>query len=246
MDYLGGGRASGRETVSRVVAGAVAKEILDKVGIDVIAYTIESHGIKAKDISYQEAKRNYRKNIINCPDFDKAREMIEDLREVIQNNNSCGGVVEIIVKGAMAGLGEPVFDKMDAALAHALMSIGGIKGVEFGAGFKHASMLATEANDIPVIDDKGRISFKTNNAGGILGGLTNGEEIRIRVAVKPTPTIPLVQDTVDMKSLEQKKVIFNTKNDVSICARIYPVCESMVRIVMVDSILQNRAVQNFF
>lgn len=240
-DCLGGGRASGRETVCRVVAGAVAKKILDTFGIDVIAYTVESHGIKARNISYQDAKRNYRKNIINCPDLDKAQEMISDLRNVHENNNSCGGVIEIIVKGAMAGLGEPVFDKIDALLAHALMSIGGIKGIEFGMGFEHARMLGTETNDTPFIDNNGKISFRTNHSGGILGGLTTGEEIRIRVAVKPTPTVSVPQNTVDMKTMQDTKVLFVTRNDVSICTRIYPVCEAMTRIVILDALLQHRA-----
>lgn len=246
MDYLGGGRASGRETVCRVVAGAVAKEILDKFGIDVIAYTVESHGIKSGNISYEDAKKNYRKNIINCPDLAKADEMIYDLKNIYANNNSCGGVIEIIVKGAMAGLGEPVFDKIDALLAHALMSIGGVKGVEFGMGFEHAHMLGTDANDIPFINDNGGISFRTNNAGGILGGITTGEEIRIRVAVKPTPTISIPQNTVDIKKMQETNILFNTRNDVSICTRIYPVCEAMVRIVILDAILQHKSIHDLY
>ena len=170
--------------------------------------------------------------------------MISDLEEVYSNQNSCGGVIEIIVKGAMAGLGEPVFDKIDALLAHALMSIGGVKGIEFGMGFGHSRMLGTESNDIPFINKDGNISFKTNHAGGILGGITTGEEIRIRVAVKPTPTVSIMQDTVDMKNIQETKVLFNTKNDVSLCARIYPVCEAMVRIVILDALLQHEAVNN--
>ena len=246
MDVLGGGRASGRETVCRVVAGAVAKKILDIFGIDVIAYTVESHGIKARNISYLDAKKNYRKNIINCPDLDAAEAMISDLKDVSANNNSCGGVIEIIVKGTMAGLGEPVFDKIDALLAHALMSIGGVKGVEFGIGFDHAHMLGTETNDIPYINDHGNISFRTNNAGGILGGITTGEEIRIRVAIKPTPTVAIPQDTVDMKKMQDTKILFSTKNDVSLCTRIYPVCEAMVRIVILDALMQQRAIMNLY
>ena len=241
MDYLGGGRASGRETVSRVVAGAVAKIILDKMGIDVIAYTVESHGIKAPYITYEKAKENYRKNIINCPDLEKAQQMIEDLKKVKEENNSVGGVIEIIAKGVMPGLGEPVFDKIDANIAHGLMSIGGIKGVEFGEGFKFSEMLGTEANDIPSVKE-GNISFKTNNAGGVLGGITTGEEIRVRVAIKPTPTVLVMQNTVNMKTLEETKVQFSTKNDVSICTRIYPVCEAMVRIAILDAILQNKVI----
>lgn len=240
MDYLGGGRASGRETVSRVIAGAVAKIILDKMGIDVIAYTVESHGIKASHITYEKARENYRKNIINCPDLEKAEEMIEDLKSVKEKNDSAGGVIEIIAKGVKPGIGEPVFDKIDATIAYALMSIGGVKGVEFGEGFNHSKMLGTQSNDIPYTNGND-ILFKTNNAGGVLGGITNGEEIRVRVAVKPTPTVLVIQDTVNMKTLEEEKVQFSTKNDVSICPRIYPVCEAMVRIAILDAILQNKA-----
>lgn len=243
MDWLGGGRASGRETVSRVVGGAVAKAILDKMGIDVIAYTVESHGIKASSVTYEDAKANYRKNIINCPDLKKAQEMIEDLRKVKEEKNSCGGVIEIIAKGVMPGIGEPVFDKIDATIAHALMSIGGVKGIEFGEGNNYAKMLGTESNDIPYVKQD-KIRFRTNNAGGILGGLTTGEEIRVRVTVKPTPTLPITQDSVNMKTLEKTTIQLTTRNDVSICPRIYPVCEAMVRIAILDAILQNRAISD--
>ena len=140
-DWVGAGRASGRETVSRVAGGAVAKIILDKMGIDVIGFITESHGIKAKPISYHMAKENYRKNELNCPDLEMAPRMIEDILEVRANGETCGGVVEVIAKGVPAGLGEPVFDKLEATIAHALMSIGAIKGIEFGSGFELANML---------------------------------------------------------------------------------------------------------
>ena len=240
MDWLGGGRSSGRETVSRVVAGAVAKKILDTMGIDVIAYTVESHGIKAKYITYEEALKNYRKNIINCPDLEAAKKMIDDLKIVKSNNDSCGGIIEIIVKGVMPGLGQPVFDKMDAILAHALFSIGSVKGVEFGAGFDSSKMLGSKSNDKPCVLNN-KIVFDTNNSGGILGGITTGEEIRIRVSIKPTPTISKPQQTINMKTLENMEVLFDTRNDVSICSRIYPVCEAMVRLCILDAILQNRS-----
>ena len=242
-DWVGGGRASGRETVSRVVGGAVAKAILDKMGIDVIAYTVESHGIKASNITYKQAKANYRKNIINCPDLEIAQQMISDLEKVKEEKDSCGGVIEVIAKGVMPGIGEPVFDKIDATIAHALMSIGGVKGIEFGEGYNYANMLGSKANDIPYVEGD-NICFKTNNSGGVLGGITTGEEIRVRVTVKPTPTLQIVQDSVDMKTLKETKIQLNTRNDISICPRIYPVCEAMVRIAILDAILQNRAIQN--
>lgn len=236
-DWAGAGRASGRETASRVAGGAVAKAILDKMGIDVIGFVSESHGIKAGSISYEMAKANYRKNEINCPDLEKAKEMIDDLLKVKSEGDSCGGVVEVIVKGVPAGLGEPVFDKLTATISHAIMSIGGIKGIEFGAGFEHARLKGSESNDTPYIEeDSGKVKFKTNRAGGVLGGISTGEEIRIRMAVKPTPTIMIEQETIDIAKGENVKHLFTSRSDPSLCPRIYSVCEAMVRIAILDAI----------
>jgi len=236
-DYIGAGRASGRETASRVAGGAVAKIILDSMGIDVIGFTTEIHGIKACEMTYDEIKANYRKNDLNCPDLEKAKEMKEDLLKIKEAGDSCGGVVEVIAKGVPAGLGEPVFDKLSATIAHAIMSIGAVKGLEFGAGFEHSKMKGSESNDTPYFDEAtGRVRFKTNRAGGMLGGISNGEEIRLRIAVKPTPTITIKQSTVDVNKLENVTEEFRTRNDPSICPRIYPVCEAMVRIAILDAI----------
>jgi chorismate synthase len=236
-DNIGAGRASGRETASRVAGGAVAKAVLDTMGIDVIAFVTEIHGIKAENITYETAKANYRKNDLNCPDLNKAKEMMDELLKIKAEGDSVGGVVEIIARGVPAGLGEPVFDKLQATLSHAIMSIGAIKGIEFGAGFEHARLKGSESNDTPYYDESTeRVRFKTNRAGGILGGISNGEDIRIRVAVKPTPTISIPQNTVSMYKLENVEVAFNTRNDPSICPRIYPVCEAMVRIALLDAL----------
>lgn len=237
-DWAGAGRASGRETAARVAGGAVAQAVLDSFGIDVIAFTTESHGIKAAPVTYETAKANYRKNELNCPDLQKAEEMIQDLLAVKAEGESCGGVVEVIARGVPAGLGEPVFDKLSATMAHGLMSIGGVKGIEFGAGFEHARMKGSESNDTPYYDEEsGRVRFKSNNAGGLLGGISNGEEIRVRVAVKPTPTIMIDQSTVNVGSLENVTNRFKSRSDPSICPRIYPVCEAMVRIAILDALL---------
>lgn len=235
MDWLGAGRASGRETASRVAGGAVAKAILEKMDIDVVSYISEIHGIKASTISFESAKENYRKNELNCPDLLKANEMIDAIKELKKEGDTCGGVVEIIARGVPAGIGEPVFDKLDAALAHALMSIGAVKGIEFGQGFGFATQSGKEANDLPFIDETtGKVGFKTNRAGGILGGISIGEDIRIRVAVKATPTISIEQDTINLKTMKNEKIRFDTRNDPCICPRIYPVCEAMVRMVILD------------
>ncbi len=235
-DWVGAGRASGRESASRVAGGAVAKKILEKLGIDVIGYVVESHGIKAGSITYEQAVKNYRKNDINCPDLEKADEMIEDIIKIKDEGDTAGGIIEVIVKGVPSGLGEPVFDKISSLISYGIMSIGAVKGIEIGAGFEVGKMKGSECNDSAYIDEKsGRVRFKTNNAGGILGGISNGEEIRIKVAVKPTPTISLPQETVNMK--EEKTVTLEpiTRRDPSICPRIYPVCEAMVRCSILDA-----------
>lgn len=242
-DWVGAGRASGRETASRVAGGAVAKAILEKMGIDVIAYTVASHNIRlAKELSYEEAKANYRKNEINCPDLAMAEKMREDVLKVKEAGDTCGGIIECIAHGVPAGLGEPVFDKMSAMLAHAVASIGAIKGIEFGAGFAAAGMLGSESNDAAYVDEAtGRVRFRTNNAGGILGGITTWEDIRFRCAVKPTPTVSVPQDTVNVK--EMKNVVLSpiTRRDPSLLPRIYPVIEAMTRCTLLDAIYQAEA-----
>ncbi len=247
-DWVGAGRASGRETASRVAGGAVAKAILDTMGIDIIGFIVESHGIKAGPITYETAKANYKKNELNCPDLDKAREMIDDILKVKAEGDTCGGVVEIIARGVPSGLGEPVFDKLSATIAHGIMSIGAIKGLEFGSGFEHSKLKGSESNDHPYYDEStGRVRFKTNNAGGLLGGISNGEDIRIRVAVKATPTVSVPQSTVDMHKLENVTLEPITRRDPSLLPRIYPVCEAMVRLAVLDAIFMAkgyRAVSN--
>lgn len=243
-DWVGAGRASGRESAARVAGGAVAKQVLDKMGIDVIGYITESHGIKAGHIDYETAKKNYRKNDLNCPDLDKAKEMIDDILVVKDEGDTAGGVVEVIARGVPAGLGEPVYDKLSATISYGIMSIGAVKGIEIGSGFKHADLKGSESNDLAYVDDKtGRVRFKTNHSGGFLGGISNGEEIRIRVAVKATPTVSVPQETVNMK--EMKNVVLEpiTRRDPSICPRIYPVCEAMVRMAILDAIYMQEGYQ---
>lgn len=242
-DWVGAGRASGRETASRVAGGAVAKAILDKMGIDVIAYTIESNGIKLdKPVTYEMAKANYRKNEINCPDLKLAEVMRDDVLRIKELGETAGGVVECIVKGAPAGLGEPVFDKLNAMLAHGICSIGAIKGLEFGAGFEVARMLGSKCNDSAYVDpETGKVRFKTNNAGGILGGISTWEEIRMRCAVKPTPTVSVPQETVNMKDMKNVVLSPITRRDPSLLPRIYPVVEAMTRCVILDAIFMAEA-----
>lgn len=237
-DWYGAGRASGRETAARVAAGAIAGMILKRLGIDVIAFIREIYTVSTGDISYDLAVRNYRKNLVNCPDLLAAERMIDEIRKAKDEGDTLGGVIEVIAKNVPAGIGEPVFDKLQAMLSHALLSIGAVKGIEFGAGFSFTKMKGSQANDTPYFkDSNSRVCFETNNAGGILGGISNGEEIRMKLAVKPTPTIQKEQRTVDTNEHKNIKVSYTTRNDPCICPRIYPVCEAMTRIVLVDAIM---------
>ncbi|MBF0120918.1 MAG: chorismate synthase [Desulfobacterales bacterium] len=230
-DFRGGGRASARETVARVAAGAVAKAILEKENINVIAYTISLGGINIK---------NYDLSIINnnmfyCPDLEAAYEMEKRVIEVKKKGDSIGGIVEIISKGVPIGLGEPVFDKLDADIAKAVMSIGAVKGVEIGSGFSASEKLGSENND-PITKE----GFKTNNSGGILAGISNGDEIIVRAAVKPIPSILIQQETIN-KDKEPKTITIKGRHDVSAIPRINVVCEAMISIVLADHLLRKKA-----
>ena len=239
-DWCGAGRASGRETVGRVAGGAVAKMILEREGIEVLAHVIESRGIKGRTLTFDEVKANYRKNDLNCCDLDIAQTMIDDLLKVREEGDTAGGAIEIIARGVPAGLGEPVFDKLKATIAQGLMSIGATTALEFGAGLAAAHCKGSEWNDQPYLDDQGHVRFRTNNCGGFLGGITNGEELRIKVAVKPTPTISKEQPSVDMARLKEAKLAAITRRDITICPRIYPVAEAMVRIAILDALYMAR------
>ena len=230
-DHRGGGRASARETVGRVAAGAVAKKILGKEKVEIHAYTLELGGIRAEKIEDKEIERN----VLRCPDREAAVAMGKKIEETKARGDTLGGIVEIVVRGCPKGLGEPVFDKLEADLAKALMSIGAVRGVEIGAGFGAARMFGSQSND--PIGPKG---FEKNDAGGILGGISNGEDIVLRVAVKPIPSISLEQRTVD-QTMRPVSLHIKGRHDVSAIPRINPVCEAMVAIVLVDHLLKQKA-----
>lgn len=230
-DHRGGGRASARETAARVAAGAVAQQVLEQAGIDVLAYTVALGGIKVegKDLGEINSNRFF------CPDAKAAEKMEARILEVRKQGDTLGGIVEIVAE-CPAGLGEPVFDKLEAELAHALMSIGAVKGVEIGAGFKVAEMLGSENND-PITPE----GFEGNNAGGILAGISNGNEIVIRVAVKPIPSISKEQQSVNLAN-EVVTIQVGGRHDISAIPRIIPVCEAMVRLTLVDHLLRHMSV----
>ncbi len=229
-DWRGGGRASARETVGRVTAGAVATTLLDRFGVTVRAYTIELGGIRAERRNLEEMDQN----AFLCPDQKAAEAMMSRIADIKKQGDSAGGVVEILASGVPKGLGDPVFDKLDADLAKALMSIGAVKGVEIGAGFKACQMLGSENND--AITPGG---FASNNAGGILAGISNGENIIMRAGVKPIPSISIEQQTID-KEYRRKTVSIKGRHDVSAIPRINAVCEAMASIVLADHLLRQQ------
>jgi chorismate synthase len=229
-DHRGGGRSSARETVARVAAGAVAKKILHREKIEVLAYTLELGGVRADDIDLPEISQNP----FACPDRRAALRMEKKIEEAKRVGDSLGGIVEVLVRGCPAGLGEPVFDKLEADLAKGLMSIGAVRGVEVGAGFGAARMTGSENND-PLIPG----GFAKNDAGGILGGISSGAEILLRVAVKPIPSISMEQQTVDLSG-QPVSLRLEGRHDVCAIPRINPVCEAMVAIVLADHFLRQR------
>ncbi|UCD65379.1 MAG: chorismate synthase [Deltaproteobacteria bacterium] len=232
-DHRGGGRASARETVARVAAGAVARKILAENDISVIAYTVALGGV----VTSKREMQDIIKNRLCCPDVEAASRMEERIDSVRKKGDSLGGVVEIRATGCPVGLGEPVFDKLDGALAQALMSIGAVKGVEIGAGFKAAELLGSENND--AITQEG---YRTNNSGGILAGISNGDDIIARVAVKPIPSISLEQDTLNLDN-EPVKIKVGGRHDISAIPRIVPVCEAMVCLTLTDHLLRQKAIE---
>jgi chorismate synthase len=234
-DHRGGGRSSNRETVGRVAAGAIAKKILNLEGIETHGFVKQVGDIVAEKIDFSEIENN----IARCPDKKKAALMIELIDKVRKEGDSIGGTVEVVSTGLPAGLGSPVFNKMDAELASALMSIGGIRGFEVGLGFKASRMKGSQANDLMYKDDNGDLRFKTNNAGGLLGGITNGEDLVVRIAIKPTSSISKTQHTVD-KEGNPKELKVKGRHDPCLCPRAVPIAEAMVNLVLVDHLLQSK------
>ncbi len=235
-DYRGGGRSSGRETAARVAAGAVAKHILAQKGITITSYTLVVGGIEAKNLDLSQIESN----IIRCPDPVAAQKMIELIESVRKEGDSIGGVLETRIQGCPVGLGDPAFDKLDAVLSHAVMSIPTIKGIEFGDGFKVARMKGSENNDAFEMEN-GQVRAKTNHAGGILGGISTGEDIVFRVAVKPASSILKSQTTVNLKQ-ESQEIQVRGRHDPCICPRAVPVVEAMAALVILDCVLVQRAI----
>ena len=234
-DYRGGGRSSGRETIGRVAAGAIAAKLLSEMGIKVIAYT-KAIGPVTIDMSRFD-RDEINNNTLYMPDAQAAKEASEYLGTCMQETNSAGGVCECVITGLPAGLGDPVFEKIDANLAKAILSIGAVKGFEIGDGFDAATSTGLTNNDAFCMHD-GNVSKKTNHSGGTLGGMTDGSPLVFRAAFKPTPSIAATQETVN-QSHEEISINIKGRHDPIIVPRAVVVVESMAAITIVDSLLAN-------
>lgn len=234
-DYRGGGRSSGRETIGRTAAGAVASLLLKELNIHVCAYTksIGPFTIDEKDYRMSEI----RENVLYMPGNAVAEQAGEYISSLMAENDSCGGVIECIVSGLPTGLGEPVFDKLDALLAHAVMSIGAVKGVEIGDGFAAAASTGSTNND-PFVTANGTVCKQTNHSGGVLGGMSDGSTLILRAAIKPTPSIAKPQQTVNTSG-EDTQISIHGRHDPVIVPRAVVVVEAMTAITLADLLLQN-------
>ena len=233
-DYRGGGRSSGRETIGRVAAGAVAAKILKELGITLTAYTRSIGDISISTLDLAEIANN----ALYMPDADAAVKASAYLDTCMQEHDSSGGVIECIIDGMPAGIGEPVFDKLDADLAKAIFSIGAVKGFEIGDGFLTSFAKGSENNDAFFYDENGNVCKKTNHAGGILGGISDGSPIVFRAAVKPTPSIAQLQHTVNADG-EAVDINIRGRHDPVVVPRAVVVVEAMAAITILDLMLRN-------
>ena len=237
-DYRGGGRSSGRETIGRVAAGAIAKKLLASLGIQITAYVRSIGPVVAEktDLSMIE------ENALRMPDADAAKAAEDYLDGLRSETDSSGALVECRVTGMIPGLGDPVFDKLDALLAGAMMSIGAVKGVEFGDGFAVAAAKGSENNDAFALDENGKPVKVTNHSGGVLGGISDGSDLFMRIAFKPTPSIAQPQKTVKKNpdgTYEEEEMVIHGRHDPIIAPRAVPVVEAMAALVLADAVLKN-------
>jgi chorismate synthase len=237
-DTRGGGRFSGRVTVGFVMTGAIAKKLLHTCSVEVLAYAAEIGKVKLRGTpTLDEIRENTYKIAVRCPDSGIAGEMEKVVLEAKGRGDSVGGIVECIASNVPVGVGEPLFDSLDADIAKMLFNVPAVKGVEFGAGFDVARLTGSENNDQYVMRD-GRIVTSTNNAGGILGGISSGMPITLRVAIKPTPSISKEQKTVNLATMEETQIQIKGRHDTCIVPKAVPVIESAVAIVLTDHMIR--------
>ncbi len=232
-DFRGGGQFSGRITAGFVMAGAIAKKVLRLINAEVIAHTIEIGGIRALIPDVKDIREAINHNILRCADQLAAQEMISVIDQARGEGDSLGGIIEGIALNIPPGLGEPVFDTLEGQMAKALFAIPAVKGIEFGSGFRAASLKGSQNND-PFITQNDKIATQTNNAGGILGGISTGMPIIVRVAIKPTPSISKTQGTIDLKSHQAATIQVTGRHDPCIVPRAVVVVESMMAITLSD------------
>ena len=236
----GGGRASARETIGRVAAGAIAKQLLAKAhGTEVIAWVERIHNLEASIDPEQVTLAAVEANIVRCPDQAMAAQMIERIEAIGREGDSCGGVITCLVRQAPMGLGMPVFDKLEADLAKAVMSLPATKGFEIGSGFAGTLLKGSEHNDAFLPTGDGSLHTATNNSGGIQGGISNGEQIVIRVAFKPTATIRKAQQTINDRG-EATTLEAKGRHDPCVLPRAVPMVEAMVALVLADHLLRQK------
>ncbi len=237
-DYRGGGRSSARETAARVAAGAIAKLLLKKSGVDIAAFVSQVGEIKADHYTKLDLTKT-EDNIVRCPDQATADKMIALIDEVRLNRDTIGGVVTCVIKNTPVGLGEPVFDKLHAELGKAMLSINAVKGFEYGSGFEGIKLRGSQHND-EFFNDGGKIRTKTNHSGGVQGGISNGEDIYFNVAFKPVATIMQDQQSVD-KDGNEATVSGKGRHDPCVVPRAVPIVEAMAALVLADFLLRGRA-----
>ncbi|PVX25911.1 MAG: chorismate synthase [Candidatus Bathyarchaeum sp.] len=237
-DNRGGGRFSGRLTAAFVMAGAVAKKLLELAGMEVLAYSTEIGGVKMDNsLSLDVAKEKTYESSVRCPDLKAAKKMETAILKAKSEGDSVGGVVECVALNVLPGIGEPMFDSLDAELAKMLFAVPAVKGVEFGVGFEAARLRGSQNNDSYTMKH-GEVQALTNNAGGILGGLSSGMPIVVRVAIKPTPSIAKEQKTVDLLEMTDTTIQVNGRHDACIVPKAVPVVESSVALVLVDQLIR--------
>jgi len=234
-DWRGGGRSPARESIGRVAGGAIAKLLLARSGVQILAYTLQLGDLRAVVIDEEEIERN----IMRCPDAEVAALMVQQVDQARRSLDSLGGIVEVRARGVPPGLGEPVFDKLQADIGKAMFSIPAIKGVEFGEGFGVINLRGSQNNDPFVRRDDGTIGTSTNRHGGILGGISTGEEIIVRLAAKPPASIAQAQQTVDRDGNEAS-ITVHGRHDPTVLPRLVPIAEAMLALVLADHLLRQR------
>ncbi len=242
--WSGGGRSSARETIGRVAAGALAKKVLASLGVEIVGYVEKVHSLRADIDPRTVTMSDVEANIVRCPDQKAAEQMLEHIESIRKAGNSVGGVIGCVARGVPAGWGEPVFDKLEADLGKAILSLPACKGFEIGGGFGMTDLTGLQANDEFEVDDAGIVSTRTNFSGGIQGGISNGMPIVVRAAFKPTATIMMEQHTITSDH-SNTTIKGRGRHDPCVLPRAVPMVEAMVALVLVDHALRQRSLQHF-